>query len=150
MKTSCIPHLPNDPLIIIRKAQVEFCGGNACAAALMSFFEYWHNIKVAMAPKNDFMNDIAEEHGEPRCHDTSLYQFHNMTELGNGIIGLYGISSIKRAIRLLVDKKIISEHKNPIEIYGFDYAIYYLFHPETYSLWLNDRTVKNNGPVRES
>jgi hypothetical protein len=146
MKTSCIAH-PYEPLIIIRKSQVEFCDGNACAAALMSFFEYWHNIKVEMAPKNAFMNDIAEEHGEPRCHDTSLYQFHNMTELSNGIIGLYGISSIKTARKLLVEKKIISEHKNPSGRYGFDHTIYYLFHPETYSKWLNGRIVKNNESI---
>jgi hypothetical protein len=147
MKTSCISH-PHEPLIIIRKAQVEFCDGNACAAALMSFFEYWHNIKLEMVPKNAFLNDIAQEHGEARCHDTSLYQFHNMNELSDGIIGLYGISSIKAARKLLVEKKIISEHKNPSGRYGFDHTIYYLFHPETYSKWLNHRIVKNNESVQ--
>ena len=101
-----------------------------------------------MAPKNAALNVIAEDHGEIGCQDTSLYQFHTMTDLSKGIMGLYGISKIKEARKLLVEKGIISEHKNPSKRYQFDHTIYYLFHPETYSKWLNDRFVKTNDSIQ--
>jgi hypothetical protein len=147
MKNSCIAYPERDALVIIRKSQVEFCDGNICAAALLSFFEYWHNIKLEISVKNMAMNKITAMHGEEGYQDESLLQFHNMTELSDGIMGLYGISTIKTARKLLVNKEIITEHRNPSERYQFDHTIYYLFHPEIFCNWLNNRIVKNNDSI---
>ena len=45
-RSSCISHPDGERLILIRKWQLEACGKDACAAALLNLFEYWHNIKV--------------------------------------------------------------------------------------------------------
>ncbi len=45
-RTSCIPHPEGERLILIRKWQLEACQKDACAAALLNLFEYWHNIKL--------------------------------------------------------------------------------------------------------
>jgi len=139
MKNSCISYPERESLIIIRKSQVEFCNGNVCAAALMSFFEYWHNIKLDMSPKNAQMNNVALTNGQPACHDESLYQFHTMDELSTGIMGIYKRDAITSARKLLKELGIISEHRNPSDRYKFDNTIYYLFHPEIFIQWLSTR-----------
>lgn len=64
MKTSCISHPEKQALILAREWQIKFCDGDLCAAALMSYFEYWHNIQLAMQEKNYQANNIAEAHGQ--------------------------------------------------------------------------------------
>lgn len=61
-RTSCISHPAHEPLIVIHRWQLEFCKDdkgkvNECAAALLSFFEYWHNIKLEMSERNRAAND---------------------------------------------------------------------------------------------
>lgn len=105
----------------------------------MSFFEYWHNIKLSMQPKNAHLNAIASAHGEEGGHDTSLLQFHTLEELEAGILGIYGTSSIKAARKLLVKLGVLLEQSNPSDRYKFDRTIYYLFKPENYEEWLQSR-----------
>ena len=144
MKTSCITHPANEPLIIIRQWQVEFCNGNHCAAALLSFFEYWHNIKLEMAEKNRQANAVAEKHGDTGTQDTSLYQFHTATELEEGLVTLFRAESIRKARRNLVKLKVLTEHRNPNPRYAFDATIHYLFHPEVCDTWLSTYPSREN------
>jgi hypothetical protein len=139
MKTSCISWPKNKKIMVIREDQVEICGGNICAAALLSFFEYWHNIRMEMVSKSTFLNEVAVEHGEEGCHDASLYQFHTMDELNAGIMGLYKRDAIKVARKILKELGIITEHRNPSNRYKFDNTVYYLFHPEIIQEWLSIR-----------
>jgi hypothetical protein len=111
-----------------------------CAAALMSFFEYWHNIKLEMSQRNKVSNDIANRHGDDRINDETTLQFHSLEELSYGMLGLYSVNSIKKARQTLVNLGVISEHRNPSDRYKFDRTIYYQFYPETYSEWLNSRS----------
>jgi hypothetical protein len=149
MKSSCMQHPSNEPLIIIRKSQIEFCSGDMCAAALLSFFEYWHNIKLEMSYKNKVSNDVAYRHGEDRLHDETTLQFHSLEELSAGMLGLYSVNSIKKSKKLLVELGIIIEHKNPSDRYKFDRTIYYQFYPEIYNEWLQSREAKiDNSSVK--
>jgi hypothetical protein len=45
-QTSCIRHPSNTRFLKIYQWQLDFCDGNACAAALMSYFEFCHNGKL--------------------------------------------------------------------------------------------------------
>lgn len=144
MRTSCISHPKNNPLVIIRAWQVAFCNGNRCAAALLSFFEHWHNYKIAIVEKNKKANDIAEAHGESRHQDEGLYQFHTFDELADGIIGLYGKTTVIEAIQLLVEKKAISVHNNPNPRYKFDKTKYYRFYPEICNQWLAEHMMRGS------
>lgn len=136
MKTSCISHPEKESLLLIRAWQLQFCDGNACAAALLSFYEYWHGIKQEMTSKNKKANDIAQTHGDERSQDETLLQFHSYNELIEGILGVYGKGAVIAANRLLEEKRAISIHRNPNPRYSFDKTNYYLFHPEVCSAWL--------------
>lgn len=141
MKSSCVSH-EREPLIIIRQSYVDFCNGNHCAAALISFFEYWHNIKLDMQKKAQFANSVAANHGEEPTQDTSLYQFHTADDLIDGMVGLFGITKIRDAIEQLKELGVISVHRNPNPRYKFDNTRYFLFNPDV--LKMPHRPVKNN------
>lgn len=136
MKTSCVQHPAREPLVIVRQWQVEFCDGNVCAAAVMSFFEYWHNIKLDSSWKAERANEIAVAHGDGPTQDTSLWQFHTLDEIADGIIGMYGRKTVSEAVRLLAEKGVVEVGRNPNPRYQFDKTNYYLFHPETLNDWL--------------
>lgn len=145
MKSSCIAHPAKEPLIIIREWQIEFCRGNVAAAALLSFFEYWHNIKLEMSHKNRQLIEVADAHGETIEIDTSLYQWHTRDELAKGIMGIAtSKNTIKAALDLLVELKVISIHNNPNPKFKFDRTHYFLFYPEVCETHLISRPVKND------
>lgn len=142
MKTSCVAHPPKEPLIIIRQWQVEFCEGDKCAAALMSFLEYWHNIKLAQSDKSKQSNDTAQTHGDDRVQDESLVQFHTSTQLSDGIMGLYSETKIRKGLRFLEQKGVIDIFPNPNPRYTFDKTKHFIFYPEACNKYLKDRQAK--------
>ena len=109
MKSSIINHPENEPLIIIRRWQLVFCNGNEVAAALMSYFEYWHNIKLDIRSQNEKANEVATNHGEIPSSDTSLYQWHTENDLIAGIqrIAKTG-KTLTKGIDILLEKLLKS------------------------------------------
>lgn len=142
MKTSCISHPSNEPLILIRKWQIEACSGNQCAAALLSFLEYWHNIKVESSQKARTANEVAEKHGDEPTQDDSLWQFHTAEELEQGIM-VYRKDSIRDAIKLLESKGFIQTGRNPNPRYRFDNTKFFLLDVDTVQRFLADRPTEN-------
>lgn len=142
METSCLMHPPKDPLVIIRKWQLEFFNNNPCDAALCSFFEYWHNIKIDMAKKASQLNDIAEMHGDARTQDESLIQYHTAAQLRSGIMNLYSERTIRVSLKRLEKKGVISIMKNPNPKFAFDKTKHFLFHPDVFDKFLQDYTIK--------
>lgn len=143
MRTSCIRHPDRDPLVfIIRAWQVSYCDGNRCAAALLSFFEYWHNFQLGL--------QIAEIEADPNAPRTQpLYQQHSQQELSNGILGLYWKTEIKTALKLLVKKGAISIHPSSKPRSNLDEADQYLFHPDKINTWLMERCLNLNEAEKE-
>ena len=162
MRSSCITHPAREPLLVIRKSQVDFCQGNVCAAALLSFFEYWHNIRLDQAVKSEVENRIAEAHGEPPTQNVSLWQFHTAEELSEGIMGLYSRNKITEGIDLLVKLGAIEVGRNPNERYKFDNTRYFLLNPALINAWfrvnsgitdtseLTDRSTEMGRPSRST
>ncbi len=134
MKESCITHLKNSKIIILKEDFLIICDGNIAAALLLGYLEYWHNIKLEMSKKNKEYNDVAERHGDKRNQDEKLYQFHTAEELYDSLMGLCGKTSINKGINLLVSKKFISIHKNPNPRYKFDNTKHFLLHPDLVNL----------------
>lgn len=148
MRGSSIQHPAAERLVMIREWQVRYTGGNHCAAALLSFLIYWHDIRLQQAEKAREANDVAARHGDDGSQDTSLYQFHTAQQLRDGLMGLYSDTSIRTARKLLVDLGAVSEHKNPNPRYAFDATTFFLVHPEVLNEWLGteeSRSVKNEG-----
>jgi hypothetical protein len=126
-------------MVLIHQWQVEFCDGNHCAAALLQYFIYWHDIKVAMREKNQQANRVAESHGEAGTQDESFYQFHTREELKAGLLDLYADSAIKKGKDLLVAKGAITVHRNPNPRYTYDNTAYFLLHPDNLLKFLIER-----------
>ena len=145
MNSSCISHPEREKLVMIRQWQMEFCEGNSCAAALMSFFEYWHNVKLDQSEKNTQFNNVAELHGDKRSQDEGLWQFHNEKQLEEGIL-IYKKDTINKAIDLLVSKQVLLVNRNPNPRYKFDKTRWFLFRPEIIKNWMKERTNPENSP----
>lgn len=139
MRSSCIVHPVRDSQIIIRHWQIEFCQGEHCAAALLSFYEYWHNIKLEIMKETIKANKIAKRHGEPETHNNTLLQFHTYDELVAGILNLYGRNVVISANKLLMKLGVISISKNPNSKYNWDKNRYIEFHPEVCNAWLHEK-----------
>lgn len=160
MKNSCIPTIANEPLLLVRKWQVDFCEGNTCAASVLSFFVYWYDIKLESNKKNKAINSVANAHGEKGTQDVSFLQFHTVDDIESGILGFYKVSSIRKAIQLLEKFNVVSVQKNPNPKYSFDNTNYFKLNIDTILSFLTDRTLyisdrqrknklsscKNNGP----
>lgn len=149
MKSSCLPHPANEPLVVIRKWQIEFCDGNVCAAALLSFFEYWHNVKVSQSEKAKHANKVAEQHGDAPTQDTSLLQWHTEKELEDGVL-IYGKTAIAAAITKLVHLKALKVQRNPNKRYAWDRTRYFTFLPDTLINWLKNRKPDSGASSPES
>ena len=139
MRSTCIHHPAHERLLIIRQWQLEFCEGNHCAAALLSLFEYWHNIRLDMRDKARQANQIAERHGAPGGQDESLLQFHSDDQLRAGLLRLYGTKKMRTARRLLAAKGVITECANPNPRYKFDKTVYFYFHPQVVNAWITSQ-----------
>jgi len=138
MNTSCIGHPRREPLIIIRKWQVEYCDDNTCAAALLSYFEHWHNIKLAHQGQAAKENATAKRNGVVPTQNDSLIQFHTSAELEQGIL-IYKRHTIRKAISFLEMLGVITvfDH-NPNPKYTFDKTKHFLFHPDVVNKWLDE------------
>lgn len=149
MKTSCIQHPKMEPLVIIREWQLEVCDGNACAAALLSFFEYWHNIRLEMAAKSQKANEVAEVHGDKGMQDASLWQFHSEDDLETGVL-VYKRDTISTAIKFLVQKGFVEVGRNPNPRYKFDRTRHFRFNPAEVNKWLSQRAPKSRSSSPEN
>ena len=139
MKITCTQHPVREPLLILRQWQLDFCEGNHCAAALLSQFEYWHNLRLDLNEQAQQANATARKYGQPPTPEASLLQFHTDEQLQAGLLDLYGTKKIREARHLLVEKGAITEHLNPNPRYAFDKTLYFEFHPEVINAWLDQR-----------
>ena len=150
MKSTCVRHPEDEPLIIIHKWQLEFCEGDRIAAALLSFFEYWHNIKVDMSRKNRAANDTREMHGDNRDQDETLWQFHTEEDIEQGVL-IFKRRAINDSLQILVTKGAIDIGRNPNQRYKFDRTRFFLFHPNVVNAFVDAyRSSKNADTSRKN
>jgi len=107
-RTTCLPQVPKDRFITIRKWQIAFCDGDICAAALISFFGKYQ---------------------------TQTIQPYIMDKIIEGILNLYKKDKISKSIKLLIDKKVITKHKNTKS--KFNKVICYSFSTQPLHLFCN-------------
>lgn len=152
MRSTSIQHPAHQRMLVIREWQLTFCDGDHCAAALLGFFEYWHNIRLEMREKSSQANATANKHGEEGTQDASLFQFHTEEQLKDGLLGMYGDKKIREAKKLLVEKGAISVHRNPNPRYAFDSTAHFLFNPDVCQQYINHTNDgdENAAPVRQN
>lgn len=139
MKSGCISHPAGESIVLIRQWQIDAFGCKV-VAALLSYFEYWHDIKARSVRGARHLNDVAERHGDQPQQDTSLLQYHTLEEIEKALLTVGKRTKISAGIKRLDEAGIISKHKNPNPRYSFDQTIYYQFHPEIVNEYLTART----------
>jgi hypothetical protein len=132
MKTSCLSDPKNEKLMLIHQWQLDFCGGNHCAAALLQDFRYWHDRNIEDLEKGD------REH---------LWQWHTEEQLRTHLLGLYSHESIRAGIRLLAQKGIIEIGANPNKRKNYDRTRWFLFKPEVADEFLAMRDLQQTRKI---
>jgi hypothetical protein len=141
MKTSCIRHPANEPLVVYRKWQLEACEGSIPAAIMLSFFEYWHNIKLEQRQQARKYNATANKHGEDGGQLETLIQWHTNEEIETHT-GLKR-HSISKAIALLADRGFISVCKNPNPRFAFDTTRHFELNVSAVNHWIENAETRS-------
>ncbi len=123
-RDSIIKHPPL-PYVVIRPEYLAICGGNYCAAAILSFFEHWHNVKLEHREQAAKKNEIARDHGLPPDQDEELWVYESQSELRAALLNLFSVKNIRAATDQLVEWGYLETRRNPIV--GYDRKIQYLF-----------------------
>ena len=137
-QTSCIRHPENARFLKIYQWQLDFCDGNACAAALMSYFEFCHNGKLQQLQQSKTLNDELEKTPQGRTQVETLLQWHTLPDLEKAVL-FYKREKISQGVKLLESKGVIELHSNPDARLWFDRTQHYLFLPEKVNAWINER-----------
>lgn len=137
-------------MLVIRAWQVKACDGDHCAAALLSFFEYWHNVKAESADKAEQANEVAEKAGEPAIHDATIIQWHTSAQLRDGLLGLYQPARIAQALDLLAGKGFIRVFDNPNPRLKFDRTKHFEFISSEVNAWLWKTGKQSSCEIEES
>jgi hypothetical protein len=137
-QTSCIRHPSNTRFLKIYQWQLDFCDGNACAAALMSYFEFCHNGKLQQLEQSRTLNDTLEKTSQGRTQVETLLQWHTLPDLEKAVL-FYKREKIAQGVKLLESKGVIELHSNPDPRLWFDRTQHYLFLPEKVNAWINER-----------
>lgn len=105
MRTSCVSHPKNAPLLVIHQWQHDLFQGDTAAAALASYFEYWHSIKLGAA-------DDAGRKGAKE----DLIQYHSEADLEAGILGIAKRKKIRSSMDLLIGSGLVEiiPNQNPL------------------------------------
>ena len=133
-RTSCIPHPESERLLLIRKWQLNACEKDACAAALLNLFEYWHNIKLEQKSQAQSYNEVAQRHGDNSSQIETLLQWHTSEQLESSLLNIFNKRRIQKAIEILENLKFISVHRNPNPRYSFDKTRFFYFIPMKFAL----------------
>jgi hypothetical protein len=108
MQTSLITYPKADRFIRIHQSILHACQGNACAAALVSFFEGWHNYRLEQIEYTQQMNLMLREIEHAPIIDTTGWQYHTMWQLKRGTMIWKSDDTITAAIEKLESIGFIS------------------------------------------
>ncbi len=114
MKSSCLRFPRMDRFIRVHESLLIACDRNACAAALIAFFEGWHNYKIEQKEYTELYNTMAKDAKAAPIIDVSGWQFHTMAQLQAGVL-IYREDAINTALELLEKKEFI-ETEVPVHL----------------------------------
>ena len=141
MKSTCVAHPPQHNFVVIRDWALQFCDGNATAAALLSIFENYHNGKLQSRDQRRIKDPDDQNYLHPDGSgvDTFLLQWHTEKQLLEKVRGVCKTrGTLRSAIELLIRKNAISVHANPHPKYSYDNSKHYLFYPQNINAWIGD------------
>jgi len=117
MKTSCIQHRENSPLVILHADYLDICDNDIAAAIILRIIEHWTNVKLNQQKQIDKENEIRKANGEPLL-EYNLWVYKTRDDFIEDSLGLLKMHDVKRGLKLLFDKGFIERRRNPR--YGWD------------------------------
>lgn len=124
-REACITFPPNEPILLIRASYILLCDGDTCCAALLSVFQYWHEVKLASREQARAHNAAASAAGQSPDQDESCWVYKSAEELVDDLLGMYKDKSVRAALKKLIDAGFIQQRRNPR--FQFDNKPQYLF-----------------------
>ena len=109
----------------LRQEYVEICGGNHCAAMVLSQHEYWHKNRIANRQQANSRNAGARRGGMPADQDASLWVYKSHEQMQDELMGLFGEKAIGQAYRHLMTAGFLTSRFNPSQ--KWDRKPQYLF-----------------------
>jgi hypothetical protein len=109
MRSGCIAHPSNEPLVMLRTSYLKICDGHHAAAMLLNDFEYWHDVRLR-AIENEKRHAAADPDYQPNLEE---WIYKSYEDLANDLIGLYGEKKIREALTTLVERGYIEVRQNP-------------------------------------
>ncbi len=120
---SCVSKPAGIRYSVLREDFLEYCENSTCPALLISYFEYWHNIKLADIHKQ--VSSANEGYRNFSVQPEHYHQHHSLQEIEKGIFGQYKRESISAGIDYLVDKGVLEivvtsdYRRNQARVYRF-------------------------------
>jgi hypothetical protein len=115
---------------------------------MLSYFEYWHNIKLESIEQVHRYNEIAKKHGKDGGQIETLVQWHTTEDIGRRT-GLKR-HSINKAIATLVSLGFVTMVSPRMKM---DTTRHFLFNPDVVNDWLQNsynRIAENSDPSAEN
>ncbi len=111
MRSSSIPLLQNEPLVVVRASFLRLCDGDHCAAALLNNFVYWHDWCVTHG-RYDATASAADPDHRPAGPGR---WFWKTTEglVNDDLLRLWGEKKVRAAVDLLETKGYAQSRFNP-------------------------------------
>lgn len=128
-KTSCVRIPADDTFIMVRSCYLRLCNGNATAAALVHYFEHWHNVKLE-ARQNFIDSRTWEERRARPSEMPTLWQHHSAKQLQRALLGIGGRHSIDVAKKQLHEMGVVDIGRNPNPEDQMDNTTFFLFNAE--------------------
>lgn len=113
MKAGLIPHMPNEPLVMIRQCYLKICDNDACEAALLNHLEYCLMWKRRTQGQAERLNQAALASGELPAQDTEDWWYATIDELGENLLNCWGRSKVIAALNSLILRGYVERRRNP-------------------------------------
>lgn len=147
MQTSVLRYPKADRFIRIHDSLIQACDRNVCAAALITFFEGWHNYKLEQKPYTALYNTMATDAGLAAIIDTSGWQYHTMEQLEIGVM-IYREDSIRKALDLLEAKEFVDTDvpEHLVALHKTGRTRWYLLRADNINEWFDQYQAQRKQP----
>ena len=106
--SKCIRHPPSDPLVLLRQCYLANCEEDHCAAALLSNFEYWNNVRISQIEQERARKRANQDYRE----NLTFWIYKAGNDLTSDLLGLYGVSKIYKSLEILTRLGFVEDRPN--------------------------------------
>ncbi len=132
-----LPHIDNEPYIVIHKWMLAYTNNNKAAAALICVLDYCHDAKIKNQSQARSYNQTQIKFGDAPTQYDGLLQWHTEEELEKYTL-MFDRKTLREGIKILESLGCVEVSRNPNPKYNFDKTKHFLYKPEVIQKWLSD------------